>query len=177
VCLPHLYPLALSNKLLSNVHLAALLNISITAQTLITILTRTRNVDMTVCRLVCGGVLLAHADPPDDTIPGTAHPHALTIAQREQIVCNRLGDREPAVCVAAGKLIGAWVDAVSVGTKKKPLLKDLLAFLSTFGFHKSTVVEDALLSVFAMHVDVSDMLEFDGAYLFSLVSHSIWAPC
>jgi hypothetical protein len=69
VRLPHLYPLALLNKLLSDVCLAALLNIPITAQTLITILTQTRDVDMTVCRLVCGG-----------------HPCALTIAQHE---CGR----------------------------------------------------------------------------------------
>jgi hypothetical protein len=84
--LPHLYPLALLNKLLSNVRLAALLNIPIMAQTLITVLTWTCDVNMTVCRLICGGVLLAHADHPDDAIPGAAHPRALMIAQRE---CGR----------------------------------------------------------------------------------------
>jgi hypothetical protein len=96
VRLPHLYPLALLNKLLSDVRLAALLNIPITAQTLITILTQTRDVDMTVCRLVCGSVLLAHADHPNDTIPGAAHPRALTITQRE---CGRhyYGQQMPAI--------------------------------------------------------------------------------
>ncbi len=102
-------PFALPNELLSDVRRAALLNIPITAQTLPTVLTRTRDVDMTVRRLVYGSVLLAHADLPDDAMPGAAHPRALTIAQREQIVRNGLGDREPAVRAAAGKFIGAWL--------------------------------------------------------------------
>ena len=165
---PPLYPLALPNKHISDVRLAALLNIPITAQTLIVVLTRTRDVDMTVRRLVYGSVLLAHADLPDDAVPGAAHPRALTIAQREQIVRNGLGDREPAVRVAAGKLIGAWIDAVSVGTKKGPVLEDLLAFLGTFDLRESAVVEDALLSRFVTRVDVFDALEFDGAHLLSL---------
>lgn len=167
---PHLYPLALPNKHFSDVRLAALLNIPITTRTLITVLARTRDVDMTVRRLVYGSVLLAHADLPDDAVPGAAHPRALTIAQREQIVRNGLGDREPAVRAAAGKLIGAWIDAVSVGTKKGPVFEDLLAFLDTFDLRESAVVEDALLSVFVTRVDVFDALEFDGAYLLSLVS-------
>ena len=80
---------------------------------------------------------------------------------------------------AAGKLIGAWVDAVSVRTKKGHVLEDLLAFLGTFDLRESAVAEDALLSVFVTRVDVFDALEFDGAHLFSLVSlsHRIQALC
>jgi condensin complex subunit 3 len=96
-----------------------------------------------VCRLIYGSVLLANADLPDDIMPGAAPPCALTIAQCEQIVRNGLGDREPAVRAAAGKLIGAWVDAVSVGTKKGPVLEDLV-FLGTFDLRESVVVEDAV---------------------------------
>jgi condensin complex subunit 3 len=95
-------------------------------------------------------------------MPGAAHPRALTIAQRELIVRNGLGDREPTVRAAAGKLVGAWVDAVGVGTKKGAVLEDLLAFLGTFDLRESAVVEDALLSVFVTRVDVFDALEFDG---------------
>ena len=91
-------------------------------------LARTRDIDMTVRRLVYGSILLSHAELPDDAMPGAAHPRALTIAQREQIVRNGLGDREPAVRAAAGKLVGAWVDVVSVETKKDAILEDLLAF-------------------------------------------------
>ena len=72
------------------------------------------------------------------------------------------GDREPAVRAAAGKLVGAWVDAVSVGTKKGPgaVLEDVLAFLGTFDLRESAVVEDALLSVFITRV----ALEFNGGF-------------
>lgn len=97
-------------------------------------------------------------------MPGAAHPRALTIAQRELIVRNGLGDREPTVRAAAGKLVGAWVDAVSVGTKKVAVLEDVLAFLGTFDLRESAVVEDALLGVFVTRVDVFDSLEFDGVF-------------
>ncbi len=152
-------------NLLSDVRRAALLNIPVTAETLPTVLARTRDIDMTVRRHVYASVLLAHAELPDDAMPGAAHPRVLTIAQREQIVRNGLGDREPVVRAAAGKLVGAWVDAVSVGTKKGAILEDLLAFLSTFDLRESAVVEDALLSVFVTRVDVFDALEIDGAQL------------
>jgi condensin complex subunit 3 len=115
--------------------------------------------------LVYGNILLTHAEPPDGAMPGAAHPRALTIAQRELIVRNGLGDREPAVRAAAGKLVGAWVDAVSVGTKKDAVFEDVLAFLGTFDLRESAVVEDALLSVFVTRVDVFDALEFDGVLI------------
>ncbi|KAF8268083.1 nuclear condensing complex subunit [Lactarius quietus] len=145
----------------ADVRRAALLNIPITVETIPSVLARTRDIDTTVRRLVYGNILLTHAEPPDGAMPGAAHPRALTIAQREQIVRNGLGDREPAVRAAAGKLVGAWVDAVSVGTKKGAVLEDVLAFLGTFDRRESAVVEDALLSVFVTRVDVFDALEFD----------------
>ncbi|KAH9029983.1 nuclear condensing complex subunit [Lactarius pseudohatsudake] len=145
----------------ADVRRAALLNIPITVDTLPTVLARTRDIDTTVRRLVYGNILLAHAEPPDGALPGAAHPRALTIAQRELIVRNGLGDREPAVRAAAGKLVGAWVDAVGVGTKKGAVLEDVLAFLGTFDLRESAVVEDALLGVFVTRVDVFDALEFD----------------
>ena len=149
----------------SDVRRAALLNIPITVETLPSVLARTRDIDTTVRRLVYGNILLTHAEPPDGAMPGAAHPRALTIAQRELIVRNGLGDREPTVRAAAGKLVGAWVDAVSVGTKKGAVLEDVLAFLGTFDLRESAVVEDALLSVFVTRVDVFDALEFDGGFL------------
>jgi condensin complex subunit 3 len=126
-----------------------------------------RNVDMTVHRLIYGSVLLVHTDLPDDAMLGVAHPCALMIAQHEQIARNGLGDREPAVRAAAGKLIGAWVNVVSVGTNKGPYLENLLAFLGTFDLRESAVVEDALLSMFVTHIDELDVLEFD-VHTFSL---------
>ncbi|KAI0287475.1 hypothetical protein BC826DRAFT_1108399 [Russula brevipes] len=127
----------------ANVRRAALLNIPVTAQTHPAVLARTRDIDMTVRRLVYGSVLPAHAELPDDAMPGAAHP-------REQIVRNGFGDREPAVRAAAGAI-----------------LEHLLAFLGTFDLRESAVVEDALLSVFVMRIDIFDALEFDGAHLCS----------
>jgi len=75
--------------------------------------------------------------------------------------------------VAAGKLVGAWVDVVSVETKKDAILEDLLAFLGTFDLRESAVVEDALLSVFVTRIDIFDALEFDGAHL-CLVYITTW---
>ncbi|KAI0266182.1 nuclear condensing complex subunit [Gloeopeniophorella convolvens] len=147
----------------ADVRRSALLNTAVTAASLPAVLARTRDLDTTVRRLVYGSVLLRDADVPDDAPPGAAHPRALTIAQRELIVRNGLGDREPAVRAAAGKLVGAWVDAVGVG-KKGEVLEDLLAFLGTFDLRESAVVEDALLSVFVTRVDVFDALEFDEDY-------------
>ena len=74
--LPHLYPLALPNRLLSDVRLAALLNIPIAVQT---------PVDMTVRRLVYGSVLLAHADLPDD-----ARPDLHTLVRLRSLNVSRL---------------------------------------------------------------------------------------
>ncbi|KAH8989792.1 nuclear condensing complex subunit [Lactarius hatsudake] len=145
----------------ADVRCAALLNIPITVDTLPAVLARTRDIDTTVRRLVCGNILLAHVEPPDGALPDAAHSRALTIAQRELIVRNGLADREPAVRATAGKLVGAWVDAVGVGTKKGAVLEDVLAFLGTFDLRESAVVEDALLSVFVTRVDVFDALEFD----------------
>jgi hypothetical protein len=39
-------------------------------------------------------------------------PMILSIAQREEIIRHGLGDREPGVREAAGKLIGGWVDFI-----------------------------------------------------------------
>ena len=43
--------------------------------------------------------------PMTPFLAGAAHSRALTITQREQIVRNKLGDYELAVCAAAGTLI------------------------------------------------------------------------
>ena len=95
-----------------------------------------------------------------EDIVGVTHPRALTIAQRELIVRNGLGDRETAVRAAAGKLVGTWVDAV--GSGKGSITEDVIAFLQTFDLAENTVAEEALLSVLVTRVDVFDGLEFEG---------------
>ncbi|KAF8547377.1 hypothetical protein OG21DRAFT_1479489 [Imleria badia] len=80
-------------------------------------------------------------------------PRVLTIAQRELIIRNGLGDREPAVRAAAGSLLGAWVDVVKGATKPEEgsaVMGDFIAFLALFD-----LAEDALLSIFATRIDIS----------------------
>lgn len=108
---------------------------------------------------------------------GVGHPRALTIAQRELVVRNGLGDRETVVKSAAGSLVGAWVDVVGsadakganeshqeINDKAKVARReaDVVALLKLFDLAESTVAEDALLSVFKTRVDIFDGLEFDG---------------
>lgn len=105
---------------------------------------------------------------------GVGHPRALTIAQRELVVRNGLGDREAVVKSAAGSLVGAWVDVVGSKDADEPNDKekdkrkaggreaDVVALLKLFDLAESAVAEDALLSVFKTRVDIFDGLEFDG---------------
>jgi hypothetical protein len=83
--------LAPLNKLFSDVHRAALLNIPVMARTIPAVLTRTHDIDMTVRRLVYGSVLLMHAELPDDAMPGAAHPCALTIVT--SLICSSCAGR------------------------------------------------------------------------------------
>ncbi|CAE6433389.1 hypothetical protein ACGC1H_001522 [Rhizoctonia solani] len=122
---------------------AALLNFAPTQRTLKIILSRTRDVDTTLRKLVYHHVL------------SSLKPEVLSVAQREEVVSNGLGDREESVRGAAARMIGTWVDA-----------KDgkVLEFLKYFDLLKSKVAEDALLSVFLARPDIHEAVEFGDDY-------------
>lgn len=152
----------------SEVRRAALLNIPFAKHTLDAILARSRDTDTVMRRLIYSSILEKNCTTPDGSAMGPLHPRVLTITQRELIIRNGLGDREPAVRSAAGSLLGAWVDVVRGSTKTEEganLMDDVLAFLGLFDLHENTVAEDALLSIFATRVDIFDQLEFKGAYI------------
>lgn len=143
---------------------AALLNLPLTPATLEPILLRTRDADPLLRKLVFTAVLEPQASAENGPGIGPGHPRALTIAQRERLVRNGLGDREAVVRAAAGQLLGAWVDvardpAAQGGDGPE---RDVIAFLRMFDLDEAAVAEDALLSVFASRADVFDALEFDG---------------
>ncbi|TFY65773.1 hypothetical protein EVG20_g5314 [Dentipellis fragilis] len=146
----------------ADVRRAVLLNMPVSPTTLTALLARTRDIDTTVRKLAYS-VLENNITAPgtEDTV-GITHPRALTIAQRELIVRNGLGDREPAVRAAAGKLVSAWVDAISA--HKGSMLEDLIAFLQTFDLAESQLAEDALLSVFVTRPEYFDGLEFEDSF-------------
>lgn len=120
---------------------------------------------------------------------GPTHPKVFTIAQRELIVRNGLGDREPSVRTAAESLVGTWADVVNIGVKaeeeciivkeegdettqnQKPsenaAVEKAVSFLKLFDL-EDEVASDALLSVFASRQDIYDGLQFDGWYLHGL---------
>jgi condensin complex subunit 3 len=150
----------------SEVRRAALLNVPLTTTTVDAILSRTRDVDPVTRKLVYAGVLQ----------PKLAHPRHLTIAQREKVVKDGLGDREPAVRVVAGKLVTSWFDATAAEALKDEgdtmswegddggVMKGLVHFLSLLDVvgPGENVAVDAVLSIFTTRPDVPDAFVFSG---------------
>ncbi|KAI5451535.1 chromosome condensation complex Condensin, subunit G [Naganishia albida] len=125
---------------------AALYNLSRTPATVPHILARTRDSDATLRRIVYLGPLSTQALPD---------PRVLSIAQREEVVKNGLGDREPAVRRAAAFMLGEWLTAAG---------GDLLEFLRRFDVVSSQVAEDALLSLFVTRKEIVEGIAFDADY-------------
>ncbi|OCF43623.1 condensin complex subunit 3 [Kwoniella heveanensis CBS 569] len=134
----------------AEVRRAALYNLARTSSTLPHILARTRDIDPILRRTVYAGSLSATA-LPDARI--------LSIAQREEIVRNGLGDREGSVRKATAGMLGGWLDQAE---------GDLLEFVSRFDVVSSQVAEDALVSVFVTRPETLDTVEFDDTFWTSL---------
>ncbi|KAK7462742.1 chromosome condensation complex Condensin, subunit G [Stygiomarasmius scandens] len=136
------------------------------------LLDRTRDVDKKTRKLVFARL---HSNIRSGDGFGPTHPRKLTIAQRELIITNGLGDREPEVRAVAAGLITAWVDAIieddtikkeedSEGEEEEGEDKDksqdktqenrpsaqdgLVELLKMLDLGEGTVASDALLSVF-----------------------------
>lgn len=153
---------------------AVLVNLPLSPETIPVILTRTRDVDVGIRKIVYSTVLepncaiIAGPEKTEEAM-GITHPRALTIAQRELVVRNGLGDREEAVKAAARKLVVTWVEVarVSMGKglaeeKGDGVHEDLIAFLKLFDLEENSTAEDALLNVFKARTDFLDVLKFDG---------------
>ncbi|WWD20683.1 hypothetical protein CI109_105159 [Kwoniella shandongensis] len=130
----------------AEVRRAALYNLPRTPITLPHILARTRDVDPILRRTVYAGSLSAAALPD---------PRVLSIAQREEVVRNGLGDREGSVRKAAAGMLAGWVDMAE---------GDLVEFLSRFDVVSSQVAEEALISVFVTRPEVFQSVEFDDTF-------------
>ncbi|KAL1732156.1 nuclear condensing complex subunit [Schizophyllum commune] len=79
---------------------AALLNVPLLNESTPAILARSRDVDALTRKLVFSTVMAGKL----------SHPRLLTIAQREKVVKNGLGDREPGVRMAAAKMVTGWFE-------------------------------------------------------------------
>ncbi|KZT61424.1 hypothetical protein CALCODRAFT_506217 [Calocera cornea HHB12733] len=130
----------------SEVRRAALLNTPASPTTLPDLLSRTRDTDTTVRRLVYTAVL-----------PTLPNPKVMSIARREPAIRNGLGDREESVRRAAGKMVASWVEN-----------QVLLEFLRTADVVSSKVDEDALLSIFVTRPELLDAAELDDAFWSSI---------
>ncbi|KAL0058503.1 chromosome condensation complex Condensin, subunit G [Marasmius tenuissimus] len=154
---------------------AALLNIPVTPETLPVILTRTRDLDTITRKLVFSTVLLTKLD----------HPKRLTIAQREEAIKAGLGDREPAVRGAAGKLVTSWYDLAHAESEDDPqapfggddggIMRGFAKFLSLFDVvgPGEEVAADAMLAVFTTRPALPDGFVFSGLVGPVFVDHCV----
>jgi condensin complex subunit 3 len=155
---------------------AALLNLPINPTTLPHLIDRTRDTDTTNRKLAYNGVLIPNVTEGNTDVVGPTHPRAMTIAQRELIIRNGLGDREPNVRKAAAELLVKWVDAVTPfkpkkeedGEDVKPTKgkkeDGLLELLRMFDLTDSTVAADVVHSVFETQPSILNEVDFDGLY-------------
>ncbi|KAK7023043.1 nuclear condensing complex subunit [Favolaschia claudopus] len=151
---------------------AALLHVPLTAVTLPSVLTRTRDVDAVTRKLVYASVLT----------PRLEHPRHLSVAQREQLVQTGLGDREPAVRLAASKMVAAWFELVLADPVEElpwtgddgGIMAGLIAFLTLFDVvgPGEAVAVDALLSLAGSRADVFDVFVFSEDYWRNLTPES-----
>ncbi|KAG6830471.1 hypothetical protein H0H87_008044 [Tephrocybe sp. NHM501043] len=155
----------------SDVRRAALLNIDVNSETLPIILGRTRDTDTTIRKLVYSAVLETNVTVKDTEDMGPTHPRAFTIAQRESIIRNGLGDREPSVRAAAASLLGAWVDAVEEQIPKDEEEKQgvkvesgLVELLKMLDLNQQEYPVDAVMSIFVSRTEIFDTMTFSSAY-------------
>jgi len=149
----------------SDVRRTVLLAIPINPRTLPRVLERTMDTDTTVRKLLYSAVLGKLTTGGDDCPKafGPTHPRILSIAQRELIIRNGLGDRNAQVKAAAASLLTTWVNCVDVKAEEKDvqveeqvqekLESGVLSLLTLFDLGEGTIAEDALLSIFETEVD------------------------
>ena len=126
--------------------------------------------DTTVRKLLYNvlGKLTARGDDCPKAF-GPTHPRILSITQRELIIRNGLGDRNPQVEAAAASLLTTWVNCVDVKVEEKDVKVEeqvpeklgsgVLSLLTLLDLGEGTIAEDALLSIFKTEVDT---FKFDG---------------
>ncbi|KAG6908746.1 hypothetical protein DXG01_003450 [Tephrocybe rancida] len=156
----------------AEVRRATLLNIPVNDDTLPAILERTRDTDTTLRKLVYSVVLEENVTLGNTSEMGLTHPRAFTIAQRERIIRNGLGDRETSVRAAAASLLGKWVDAVEERSAKeegeeKPEEKvesGLVELLKMLDLAEQEYPADAVMSIFTSRTEIFDNMKFGPEY-------------
>lgn len=161
-----------------DVRRSALCNLPVTDGTISAILGRTRDTDTTIRKSVYCQVLAkarsigdSHADMH---ATGCAHPQNLTESQRELIIRNGLGDREPSVRAAASTLLVEWVNAIGLMAEEgdvkehdrveQPWDAKVLSMLTLLDLGEGTVAMDALSSLFTSMPAMFNHIQFSGTH-------------
>ena len=126
-----------------------------------------RDTDTTIRKLVYSAILEKNVTVGDSDQMGPTHPRALTIAQRERIIRNGLGDREPSVRAAAASLLGRWVDVVEeqprVEGGEQPDAKvesGLVELLKMLDLAEQKYPVEAVLSILTSRPDIIQTMTF-----------------
>ncbi|KAI0696172.1 nuclear condensing complex subunit [Cytidiella melzeri] len=152
----------------SEVRRLALASIPLMPSTLPIILTRTRDVDPCIRSLVFSKALF-HFNPAQ-----------LTIAQRETLVRDGLGDRDDKVKAAAAELVDGWF-ALARGDGASDFIADAMQFLKLFDLTSEdgiSIATDALRSIFATRASVVSKVTFSDDYWRALTPEAaVFARC
>ncbi|KAG5642733.1 hypothetical protein DXG03_002278 [Asterophora parasitica] len=145
---------------------SALIHVPIIPRTIDAVLSRTRDTDALTRKVLFSNVLQTKL----------SHPRQLTISQRELVMKDGLGDREPNVRIAAGKLAASWFDIVFAESDDADdytwdgddggVMKGLLKFLAVFDVvgPGEAVAVDAVLAIFVTRPNIPDAFVFPDAY-------------
>ncbi|TRM63723.1 nuclear condensing complex subunit [Schizophyllum amplum] len=139
---------------------AALLNIPLLTDSTPAILARSRDIDALTRKLVFSAVLAGKLN----------HPRLLTIAQREEVVKNGLGDREPGVRMAAAKMVTGWFERMLAGGIMHAFVR-FLGLFDVVGLGEA-VATDAALSVLVTKPQYAEAFIFEDRYWMELTPES-----
>ncbi|PCH34950.1 hypothetical protein WOLCODRAFT_106764 [Wolfiporia cocos MD-104 SS10] len=138
------------------VRCTAMMNIPLISDTLPIILTRSRDVDPQI-RKVLFSSLLSPALPCTKLTPGPSHlipsrithPRQLTLEQRESIVYCGLNDRESAVQLAVSRMVAAWYVSVTYESAldNKDTIPCLVEFVKLFDISRPQGLNAAALAL------------------------------
>ncbi|KAF9484715.1 hypothetical protein BDN70DRAFT_872249 [Pholiota conissans] len=159
---------------------AVIMNIPLNTRSLPAILERTRDEDQPIRKLVFGQILknnvLENEDGEENVRRiGPTHPRTLTIAQRELIVKNGMGDRDTVVRKATELLISTWMDSSNVKIEEQDVeIEDQpeelresgpLALLRLFDLNSDlSVAKIALMSIFTTRPVIFNEAKFSAEY-------------
>jgi condensin complex subunit 3 len=155
-----IYKFLKSDCFFSEVRRTTLVNIPVNEQTVLNLIDRTYDMDVTIRKVLYGSIL------------PKLSPRKLSMSQREFVVRKGLGDREPSVKAAARSLIATWMHALQPefevdypkdghDAKSKKVVDEVVSMLKLFDLTQDVAV-DALLSVFTTEIKVFNNIKFNG---------------